>query len=294
MAVVALVSRKGGCGKSTLATHIASYFASHALPVTLGDLDHQQSARAWLGRRPASAPAIGVWVGDTRAMSRTPVGVTNLVLDTPGGLHGFALSKVVMLADAIVLPVCASAFDRDSTADCWAELRAHARVKSGRCRVACMGVRLDGRTGAEQSMRDWAASIDLEWLGSLRSAQVYVRAAENGLSIFDMPAKTTAADRSQWSPLLEWLRPYFASSKAAAAEKTSSQFASLQRPFASGANAQPRPSALQAPAARTQSSQRAVGDFSAQLSKLWSSLRLPWTPARAGESTLSLRPSSFG
>jgi hypothetical protein len=87
-------------------------------------------------------------------------------------LHGFARSKVVVLSDAIVLPVCASAFDRDFTADCWAELRAQPRVKSGRCRVAWVGVRLDGRTDAEHSMRDWAASLGLEWLGSLRSAQV--------------------------------------------------------------------------------------------------------------------------
>jgi chromosome partitioning protein len=293
MAVVALVSRKGGCGKSTLATHIAAYFASCKIPVTLGDADHQQSAGAWLGRRPASAPAIGAWVGDTRAMSRMPVGVTNLVLDTPGGLHGFALSKVVMLADAIVLPVCASAFDRDSTADCWAELRAHARVKSGRCRVACMGVRLDGRTGAEQSMRDWAASIGLEWLGSLRSAQVYVRAAENGLSIFDMPTNTTAADRSQWSPLLEWLRPYFASSKAAAVEKTVSQFAALQRPFATGANARPAASMAAPAAAPARSAQHAHSGASSWFAGLWGKLRAAPAQPGWGTSGVALRQSSF-
>jgi chromosome partitioning protein len=297
MAVVALVGRKGGCGKSTLATHIAAYFASRNIPVTLGDVDHQQSARTWLSRRPASAPAIGSWVGDATALARPPAGVINLVLDTPGGLHGFALSKVVMLADAIVLPVCASAFDRDATADCWAELRAQPRVKSGRCRVACVGMRMDGRTDAEQITRDWAASLGLEWLGSLRSAQVYVRAAENGLSIFDMPAKTTAADRSQWAPLLSWVKPYFASSKLQAAEKTSSQFAALQHPFATGANAQPRAAAVQTSPALTQSSQRAESDFSTRFAKLWGSLRLPWLPVRASESNLShlsLRPSSFG
>jgi chromosome partitioning protein len=249
MAVIALISRKGGSGKSTLATHIAAYFAARNVPIVLGDVDHQQSSRTWLSRRPASAPAIGLWVGDAMALSRPPAGMTNMVLDTPGGLHGFALSKVVMLADAIVIPVCSSAFDRSSTADCWEELRAHPRVKSGRCRVACMGMRLDGRTDAEKITREWAASIGLQWLGSLRSAHVYVRATENGLSLFDMPAKATTADRSQWKPLLDWVKPYFEGDKALATEPLAEQLSAAVRPFASGANV--RPSAQFVPAPST-------------------------------------------
>jgi cellulose biosynthesis protein BcsQ len=210
MAIVAIISRKGGSGKSTLASNIAAYFAKRQTPVTLGDLDHQQSMRVWLARRPASAPAIASWTGDTNALLRPPAGIANLVLDTPGGLHGFALSKVVMIADAVLLPVSGSVFDRESVGECWGELRAHPRVKSGRCQVACIGMRLDGRTNAEELTRDWAASIGLEWLGSLRSAQVYVRAVENGLSIFDLPGKVSDVDREQWIGLLTWLKTQFA------------------------------------------------------------------------------------
>jgi chromosome partitioning protein len=235
MTIVALISRKGGCGKSTLATNIAAYFASRKLPIALGDLDHQQSAHAWLGRRPATAPAIVGWVGDTNAQMRPPVGIAHQVIDTPGGLHGFALSKVVMLADAILIPVSGSAFDRQSTADFWAELRVHPRVKSGHCQVACMGMRLDNNTDAAKVTREWAASIKLPWLGYLRSAQVYVRATENGMSLFDMPSRVSLADREQWKPLLEWLKTQFARSTSAERQEklmpcfTPSQPAGLQR-----------------------------------------------------------------
>ena len=41
-----------GVGKSTLSTHIAGYFASRGLSVTLGDIDRQQSSRLWLSLRP--------------------------------------------------------------------------------------------------------------------------------------------------------------------------------------------------------------------------------------------------
>ncbi|MFM2399851.1 MAG: hypothetical protein RL341_2008 [Pseudomonadota bacterium] len=221
MATVAIISQKGGCGKSTLATNIAAYFASRRVPITLGDLDHQQSMRVWLNRRPADAPAIASWAADAGALWRPPVGTTHVVVDTPGGLHGFALAKVVMIADAILIPVSGSIFDRESVADCWAQLRAHPRVKSGRCQVACIGMRLDGRTDAEKITRQWAASIELPWLGSLRSAQVYVRAIENGLSIFDMPSKITRADRAQWQPLIAWLQEQFAAvSQSSKKEKT--------------------------------------------------------------------------
>ena len=205
MPTVALVSRKGGCGKSTLATHIASYLAREGMSITLGDLDHQQSMRVWLKRRPSAAPTIMGWVSETNGNVRPPPGSTHLVLDTPGGLHGLALAKVAMVADAILIPVSGSVFDREAASDCWAELRAHPRVVSGRCQVAAVGMRLDRRTQAEEIASDWAASVGLNWLCSLRSSQIYVRAVENGLSIFDMPAGVTEIDREQWEPLLTWL-----------------------------------------------------------------------------------------
>ncbi len=205
MPTVALVSRKGGCGKSTLATHIAAYFAREGVAITLGDLDHQQSMRVWLKRRPSAAPAITGWVGETNGNVRPPPGTTHLVLDTPGGLHGLALAKVAMVADAILIPVSGSVFDREAASDCWAELRMHPRVVSGRCQVAAVGMRLDRRTQAEEIASDWATSVGLNWLCSLRSSQIYVRAVENGLSIFDMPASVTEVDREQWEPLLAWL-----------------------------------------------------------------------------------------
>ena len=161
--------------------------------------------RVWLRRRPSAAPVINSWVGDTHGAVRPPAGTTNLILDTPGGLHGLALAKVAMVADAIFIPVSGSLFDRESASDCWAELRQHPRVKNGRCAVASIGTRLDARTHAEEVTRDWSASVGLYFIGCLRTSQLYVRAVENGLSIFDMPLSASAADREQWQPVVAWL-----------------------------------------------------------------------------------------
>ena len=205
MPTIAIIGRKGGSGKSTLASNLAAYFALHNMPITLGDLDNQQSMRVWLTRRPSAAPAIGSWVADAATLTRPPAGAQNLVLDTPGGLTGLALAKTVMLSDAILIPICGSVFDRESASDCWAELRQHPRVKSKRCIVAAVGMRLDARTHAEMITRDWAASVQLDYITSLRTTQLYVRAVENGLSIFDMPLAVSEADREQWRPIIRWI-----------------------------------------------------------------------------------------
>lgn len=209
MSTIAIVSRKGGSGKSTLATNLASYLARRNESVTLGDLDYQQSMRVWLARRPSAAPRIVGWVGDSGGLVRPLIGTQHLVLDTPGGLHGLGLAKVVMATDAILIPVAGSVFDRESASDCWNELRTHPKVTSGRCRVAALGMRLDISVGAGEITEDWAASVGLPYIGALRAAQVYVRAVENGISIFDMPDAITQFDRSQWAPILEWVDPVF-------------------------------------------------------------------------------------
>jgi chromosome partitioning protein len=210
MPVIAVINRKGGSGKSTLATHLAGFLSGAGRRVMLGDTDKQQSTQAWLRVRaqtlPKAAPIVG-WALDPKSVMRPPVGITHVVLDTPGGMRGFELAKVVSYADAIVIPVCNSLFDRESAADCLAELMTLPRVASGRCKVGAVGMRLDGRTRASETLGQWAAALDLPFIGVLRDTQTYVRCVEQGLTVFDLSAEKTAIDRAQWQPILEWLEP---------------------------------------------------------------------------------------
>ncbi len=212
MPVIAVVNRKGGSGKSTLATHLATWCAHAGIPVMLGDVDRQQSTQSWLrlreaqGLPPAKAPLVG-WAVDPKRVMRPPAGVNHVILDTPGGLHGFDLARVAMCADAILMPVCNSVFDRQSSAECHAELMTLPRIASGRCKVAAVGMRLDARTRAVEVLAAWAADRGIPFIGSLRETQAYVKAVEQGLTIFDMPAQQTQADRAQWQSILEWLEP---------------------------------------------------------------------------------------
>ncbi|MCZ6525839.1 MAG: ParA family protein, partial [Gammaproteobacteria bacterium] len=55
---ILVLNSKGGCGKSTLATNIAGYFALLGKRVALADCDPQGSSRDWLSIRPSSATKI--------------------------------------------------------------------------------------------------------------------------------------------------------------------------------------------------------------------------------------------
>ncbi len=260
MPVVAVVNRKGGSGKTTLATHLAARFANGGHAAMLGDVDFQGSAQAWLRRRAAHEAARGKpivgWSADPRNVLRPPAGVTHVVLDTPGGLRGLDLAKVVMTADAILVPVCHSVFDRDSAADCYAELKALPRVASGRCKVAAVGMRLDARTRADEVLRQWADSIGLPFIGVIRETQGYVRCVEQGLSLFDMPASKVQPDLDQWNPIFEWLDPVLRPAPVVAPPATVQRVSPAPAPAALPAAPAPfarpvpvpRPSAVQVPA----------------------------------------------
>ncbi|MEO6363328.1 MAG: ParA family protein [Caldimonas sp.] len=209
MSVIAIVNRKGGSGKSTLATNLAGFFAQRGDAVMLGDVDRQQSTQSWLRARSgqrlaAGAPIVG-WAVDPKRVLRPPAGVRHVVLDTPGGLRGFDLARVVAFADAILMPVCHSVFDRDSAAECHAEMLALPRVASGRCQLAAVGMRIDARTHAASQLAAWASALDLPFVGVLRETQAYVRHAEHGLSVFDVPSARGQIDIDQWQPLVQWL-----------------------------------------------------------------------------------------
>lgn len=211
MPVVAVVNRKGGSGKSTLAAHLAAYGANNGSPVTVVDVDRQQSMRAWLRERNARTtdqrPAIVGGAVESKSFVRPPAGTDLVIVDTPGGLTGLELARVVMYADVILMPVCNSLFDRESASDCLEELRRLPRVASGRCGLAAIAMRVDPGSEGHLVLQRWAHERQLALLAALRESATYVRCAEQGLTLFDLPPAVVRPDMVEWQPILDWLRP---------------------------------------------------------------------------------------
>lgn len=195
---------KGGSGKSTLATNLAGYFANQGGDVMLGDIDRQQSSREWLAIRPFELPTIETWEIGPDNIARPPKGTSHVVLDTPAGLHGKMLDKVLKLSSRVIVPVQPSMFDMLATRHFLEALLAEKAVRKGKADVAVIGMRVDARTRAAGELEKFFATFDLPVLAYLRDTQVYVQATAAGMSLFDLPPSRAERDVEQWQAIIDW------------------------------------------------------------------------------------------
>lgn len=203
MPVVVVANPKGGVGKSTLATNIAGYFASQGHAVILGDTDRQQSARLWLGLRPASTRPIGTWDISPELIAKPPKGTTHVVIDTPAGLHGKRLGEVFKRADKVIVPLQPSVFDIFATRDFLDQLAEQRRADG--VQVGLVGMRVDARTHAAEQLHQFVDSLGFPVLGYLRPTQNYIHLAAQGLTLFDLVPDRVARDLAQWQGICAWL-----------------------------------------------------------------------------------------
>lgn len=208
MKKILIANPKGGVGKSTLATNLAGWFAKNGHKTMLGDIDRQQSSRAWLSIRSPSLPHIASWDIKAGEPARPPKNTTHVVLDTPAGLHGKKLDQVLRLVDNVVVPLQPSLFDIFATRQFLKELLATKLYRNERLRVAVVGMRVGAHTRSSSELERFLEGTGLPVVAHLRDAQIYVQAAAHGMSIFDLPASAAARDWAQWNALLNWADPF--------------------------------------------------------------------------------------
>jgi chromosome partitioning protein len=113
MKILALVSAKGGAGKSTISVNLAALCAREGFTVGLIDLDPQATASTWHAMRGLSD--IGLVVAHPPTLDRAldqlrGVGTQIAIVDTPPQ-HSTAAATAVRLATMVVVPARPSAFD---------------------------------------------------------------------------------------------------------------------------------------------------------------------------------------
>jgi chromosome partitioning protein len=201
---IMVLNPKGGCGKSTLATNLASYYALQGEPVYLVDFDVQGSSMDWLDARPQSAPAIQGVPADEKEFL-IPHGKGVMIMDAPAGVHGKRLKQYVKRAQTLLIPVLPSPMDMRATAHFIEELLLVGRVSREKIRIAVVANRVREYTRIYHSLERFLDHLSIPFLTSLRDTQNYIRAAEQGLGIFERAPYEVRHDIEQWQPLLDWL-----------------------------------------------------------------------------------------
>ena len=203
---IMVLNAKGGCGKSTLATNIASYFATEGAAVALADYDPQRSSLDWLDRRPDDrAETVGVAAFED-GFRRVPRSTDIVVVDAPARSHGKELTDLVKHAETIIVPVLPSTIDMQATTTFIEELKNVGKVKRKQVKIATVANRVRDNTLIWGDLDEYLEKTRVPYVAALREAQNYVRAYTRGLGIFELPEYLAWPDWEEWEPLTDWLR----------------------------------------------------------------------------------------
>lgn len=223
MQKILVINSKGGCGKTTMATNLASYFVTQDLSTALLDFDPQGSSIRWLNQRPKLGPSIyGVHVasrknntGVTRSFQmRVPPETERMIIDAPAGVTGNELLDLIHYVDTIIVPVLPSSIDIHAVTRFIEELLVVGKVRQKGLNIAVVANRAKKNTLTYKSLERFLKTLKLPFITTLRDTQNYVHAAERGIGIFEMWDKRTEGDKEQWRPLTRWLEDvYSAKSK---------------------------------------------------------------------------------
>jgi chromosome partitioning protein len=201
MKAILIANPKGGSGKTTLSTNIAGYLATRGRRVAILDLDRQKSATQWLTNRPLQLPSVELMQSDGE--KNAPVDW--LVIDSPAGLHGKNLDHALKLVHKVIVPIAPSAFDIQASREFLEVLHHEKTIRKGKIFVGVVGMRMDPRTRAALTLEQFLKGLDLPILAYLREAQVYVNAAFEGKTLFDLPPSQAQRELEQWVYMLNWL-----------------------------------------------------------------------------------------
>jgi len=207
-----IINSKGGSGKTTIATNLASYFAANGVPTTLMDYDPQGSCMSWLRLRPQpgssiyganAAPQKG---GRIRSVEmHVPADTQQLVIDAPAGASGLLLQEMLCRPDCIIVPVAPSAIDIHATAKFVGDLLLAGRIRTRNIRLAIVANRVRSSMPVYQPLERFLASLGLPFLARVSDSDVYIKAAETGVGIFEMDASAAAAECGEFMPIVEWV-----------------------------------------------------------------------------------------
>ena len=200
-----VLNSKGGCGKSTIATNLAAYYALQGKKTVLADYDPQSSSLDWVARRPASRPEITGVAGFTDGMRHAPRNADIAIVDAPARSHGKELTNLLHHAETILIPVLPSTIDMQATGRFIEELQKTPTVKNRKVRIAVVANRVRDNTLIFDELDAYLSSLKVPYIGTLREAQNYIRAYTRGLGIHDLPDYLAWPDLEEWGPVTDWL-----------------------------------------------------------------------------------------
>ncbi|MFT8242770.1 ParA family partition ATPase [Roseomonas sp. BN140053] len=193
--VIAVASRKGGAGKSTVVANLATALRAAGTRVALLDVDPQGTLTRWAQVRPATVPEIGF---EAAAGWRVPQSVDRhrredgfVILDTPPHADNDA-KLAIRTADLVVIPL------QPSMPDLWAIDGTLAIAAAEKKPVALMLNRVPAQGRLRDEVAAAVAERDLPLLaGAFGNRTAFASAFGHGLGVVEQAPRSPAADEAR-------------------------------------------------------------------------------------------------
>ncbi len=209
---IVVLNPKGGCGKTTLVTNLASLYAQRGPVPAVMDFDPQGSTMRWISKRCGSqAPIYGIaaykkTMQATRSWQlRVPLETASLIIDSPAGITHDDLRELTRDATSILVPVLPSSIDIHAAARCIADLLLVAKIDRADQKLAVVANRTRKNTKSFDKLMRFLDSLGIPIIGILSDSQSYVQAAEQGVGVCELPKRRTRREAEELHRIMEWL-----------------------------------------------------------------------------------------
>lgn len=205
MRSIMVLNSKGGSGKSTVSTNLASYFATQGKKVVLADFDPQSSSLDWLADRAIGRNLI-TGIDASNGNFRAPRNADYIIYDTPAAISAKDLTHYLRRAQSVIIPILPSPIDMRAATPFIQNVLANGRVIRKECRVALIANRCRENTNVYYQLGNYLKKVrKAPFLSVLRESQNYIKASEKGQGIFELPPYLVSRDLDQWEPIIKWL-----------------------------------------------------------------------------------------
>ena len=191
--------------------------------VAIKDYDPQGSSLQWLKSRATHLPRIhGANAAPQKAhllrslQTWVPADTDVQIVDAPGGVKGIQMQDLMGKAEFVVIPVGPSSIDVHATADFLKDLLLLGWVRTRNIKVAVVANRVRSSMPVYEPLERFLKSLSLPFLTRIRDSDAYIRAAEQGLGVFEMDPSGSTAERQEFLPIVQWLDSHIATSAVAA------------------------------------------------------------------------------
>jgi chromosome partitioning protein len=204
MRVVAILNQKGGSGKTTIATNLASDLQRRGHRIALIDADPQKTASEWAARGGDTPPTYEATTDLETNVPALEESFDIAVIDGAPRMTDLA-TEAVKVADLVLIPVQPSGADIWAAEDILDIIAARQRVAGGPD-AAFVVSRAVARTNLADSVQDALESYGVRVLDSRTGHRVaYSEALGAGLSVLDTDGKAAQEIESLTDEVIDLL-----------------------------------------------------------------------------------------